>query len=332
MSGNTNGQTGDSSERRAARIARHVRHRGRITQVGIYIGKFMRMFVNENDWKVLPMAALIAGVVAYVIGKSLFVTMEGTLRGSLALACVCIWNGFFNSILNVCRERSVIKREHRAGLHISAYIAAHMIFQAVICAAQAVITLLVLHYTHVNLRQAALLTPWFVLDLGITLFLTTYAADMCGLLISSIARTTTSAMTVMPFMLIVQLVFCGSLFHLSNNIRWFSNLTICKWGLNAFCALGDYNSQPTVTAWNTIYAMRGYEVDGMKPVKQFTDYILQNNLETELELEIASQSQVAAYAHTVENVLNCWGHLLAFIIVFAALSVIVLEFIDRDKR
>ena len=47
--------------------------------------------------------------------------MEGTLMGAFAIACVCIWTGSFNSIQVICRERDVIKREHRAGMHISSY-------------------------------------------------------------------------------------------------------------------------------------------------------------------------------------------------------------------
>ena len=104
-----------------------IRHKGRLAQTGIYLGKFLRMFIYQSDWKVLPMAAIIAGVVTFVVGSNLFVTQEGTLTGSFALVCVCIWNGFFNSIQVVCREREIIKREHRAGLHMSSYVGAQMI-------------------------------------------------------------------------------------------------------------------------------------------------------------------------------------------------------------
>ena len=62
--------------------ARRIRHPGRIRQVGIYLGKQFRFFINENDWKVLPMAAVIAGLVAMVIRKRFFVNMEGSLIAS----------------------------------------------------------------------------------------------------------------------------------------------------------------------------------------------------------------------------------------------------------
>ena len=118
-----------------------IRHRGRGAQVLIYFGKLLRMFVYQNDWKVLPMAALIAGLVGMVVRNKFFINMEGTLMGAFAMVCVCIWNGCFNSIQVICRERDVIKREHRSGMHISSYIVSHMMYQAQLCLAQTIVTL-----------------------------------------------------------------------------------------------------------------------------------------------------------------------------------------------
>ena len=115
-----------------------LRYRGRIAQTWIYLKKLIRMFVYQNDWKMLPMSALIAGLVTFAVGGSLFHTQEGTMSGCFALVCVCIWNGFFNSIQSVCRERSIIKREHRAGLHMSSYIMAQMIYQLMLCVGQTI--------------------------------------------------------------------------------------------------------------------------------------------------------------------------------------------------
>ena len=30
----------------------NLRYRGRLGQIGLYLGKFMRIFVYQNDWKV----------------------------------------------------------------------------------------------------------------------------------------------------------------------------------------------------------------------------------------------------------------------------------------
>ena len=309
-----------------------LHYRGRFSQIWIYLGKFLRMFVYQNDWKVLPMAALISGLVAFVVGGNLFRTQEGTLMGCFSLVCVCVWNGFFNSIQSVCRERAIIKREHRTGMHISSYIIAHMIYQMFLCLAQTVILLIVCDRTGVYFPTKGLITDWFMLDLGISMFLVTYASDMLSLVISSIVHTTTTAMTMMPFMLIFQLLFSDGMVHLEGAAKKLCKITITNWGLNIFCALGDYNSLPMVTLWNTIWKFRSLDVDGQKPIKIMTDYILKNGSREEILLESGKYNTVAAYASTRENVLLGWGVLIAMTIIFALASMILLEFIDNDKR
>ena len=69
-------------------ISRRIRHRGRASQIPIYVGKQLRFFIYQSDWKVLPMAAIIAALVSMVIRKDFFLTMEGNLKGAFALTCV----------------------------------------------------------------------------------------------------------------------------------------------------------------------------------------------------------------------------------------------------
>ncbi len=239
---------------------RVFRHRGRSSQVPIFLGKQLRFFINESDWKVLPMAAVIAGLVSMVIRNKLFINMEGTLMGAFALTCVAIWNGCFNSIQSVCRERAIIKREHRSGMHISSYVTAHMIYQFLLCLMQTGISMYVMKLVGVQFPEKGFMTPWMIVDIGITMFLISYAADMMSLLISSVSRTTTSAMTIMPFILIFQLVFSGGIIPLPAWSRPLSNFTISNYGIRAIAAQGGYNELPMVTAWNTLSGMKSSEI------------------------------------------------------------------------
>ena len=307
-------------------------YRGRFAQVGIYLGKMLRMFVYQNDWKVMPMAALIAGLVTISVGKNLFRTQEGTLQGCFALACVCVWNGFFNSIQVVCRERDIVKREHRAGLHMSAYIAAHMIYQLILCTAQTVVTMLICRAAGVQFPAAGVVTGWGVLDVGITILLVTYTADMMALMISCLMRSTTAAMTVMPFLLIFQLVFSGGFFNLSGFADRIKVLTISHWGLDSLCAVGRYNEQPMVTLWNTLFQFKDVEIEGQKPLLDLIRMAEQQDLRGQFLLWSGSYNQNAAYAATAENVLHSWTALLVMLLVFALTAVLILRGIDRDKR
>ena len=266
-------QAEKSAKAKELRIRR--RYRGRIGQVRIYLGKLLRMFLYQNDWKVLPMAAFVAGLVGIVVRKRFFVNMEGTLISSLAMACVCLWNGCFNSIQVICRERDIIKREHRSGMHVSSYIAAHMIYQALLCLLQTGITIYVLASVGVRFPDHALLTGHFLSEFFISLFLVTYAADMMSLCISALCHTTTAAMTVMPVVLIIQLVFSGGLMNLPAQLEPVSDYTISNVGLKLIAAEADYNHLKLSGGWNTLAQMKGTEIRGIFTVGQLAD-TLQN--------------------------------------------------------
>ncbi|MBQ6528756.1 MAG: ABC transporter permease, partial [Clostridia bacterium] len=239
-----------------------IRHRGRLQQLPIYFGKMLRMFIYQNDWKVLPMAALIAGLVGMVISKRLMINMEGTLMGAFALVCVCIWNGCFNSIQVICRERDVIKREHRSGMHISTYVVSHMLYQALLCLAQSVITLYVTSLVGVQYPSAGLVTPLFMIDFIISMFLITYASDMLSLWVSALSKNTTTAMTIMPFVLIFQLVFSGGMLELPAWTKPLSNFTISSPGLKVLAAQSDLNNRPYASIASMVGRMRDSEIGG----------------------------------------------------------------------
>lgn len=311
-----------------------LKHKGRIKQIPIYLGKMFRMFIYLNDWKVIPMAAIIAGLVSFVVGGNMFKTMEGTVMASLALSCICLWNGCFNSIQVVCRERDIVKREHRDGMHISSYIIAHMIYQAFLCIIQTIVTVMVCSLSGMAFPQQGFMFPSFYIDFGVTVFLITYAADMMALMISCIVRTTTAAMTVMPFLLIFELLFSGSMFGLPEKIEKLTDLSIAKWGINCFCAQANYNSLPMVSLWNQLIKMQDIEVPeyGNLPVQLLLNDFKNEGHAMEFCYWMGSQNQNMDYVHTYNNIIACWFSLLIFAAFFVVIAVICLEKIDDDKR
>ena len=365
-----------------------MRHRGRTYQMFLYFTKILRIFLYQNDWKVLPMSAIVAGMASLVVRNGMFQSMEKTLTGSLALTCVAIWNGFFNSIQVICRERSIVKREHRSGLHISAYIVAHMLFQAILCALQSGITIYVCMGMGIVFPTKGVITSTYVMDLWITLFLVAYASDMMSLFISSIVHTTTAAMTVMPFILIFQLVFSGGVFSLPKSVEFMSDFTFSHYGLQCITAQSGYNELPMISAWQTLDKMKDSEIETQTTVGQTMDVLQTNDNEALREMrETKTESgltagdilkmitkspdyknysdkkikikfkvsdvidlfgrekvkqavneksmeagQNSAYEKTVGNIANCWLTLGLMALVLALLSIIALEFIDKDKR
>ena len=171
----------------------------------------------------------------------MFRDYDQTRSGAFALVCACIWIGIFNSIRVICREREILKREHRTGLHMSSYVAARWLFEACLCAVEALpVTVLVWIVNRGHfIEQGILLPP--TLELFISFFLITFSADALALVISAVVKDENTAMTVMPFALIIQLIMSGMVFELKGIPEKVSTLTISRWGLNAICTSADVN-------------------------------------------------------------------------------------------
>lgn len=92
---------------------------------------------------------IIMGIISLVTGDKMFKEYPATKNGAFAVICACIWVGLFNSIQSICRERAIIKREHRTGLRLPSYVMAHVLYELALCAIEAAIVL-----TIVFLRNA----------------------------------------------------------------------------------------------------------------------------------------------------------------------------------
>ena len=46
-----------------------LKRNGRLAQTRIYLCKLLRMFVYQSDWKVIPLGAVIAAVVTFVVER-----------------------------------------------------------------------------------------------------------------------------------------------------------------------------------------------------------------------------------------------------------------------
>lgn len=294
----------------------------RINQIGIYVGKHFRLFKNERGWKVLIFAAIISLLISCVLSSGMFIYDMDTWTGFFTLVSACIWIGIFNSIQSICKERAIIKREHRTGLHISAYVISHVIYQAVICLAQALIllgiSLCFLKYPDTYL------VGFPYLEYFITYFLTILAADLLGLAVSAVVKNPTVAMTVMPFILIIQLIFSGALFTLYGPLKEVSNLTISRWSLNATCISADYNNLESSEKVKMEQAIYRVAKDKSLPISR-------EDVSKMMD-EYYTAGYSSTYAYTSENLSKQWGILLVHSLVYVLLGIVSLEFIDRDKR
>ena len=139
-------------------------------------------------------------------------------------------------------------------------------------------------------------------------------------------------MTVMPFLLIFQLVFSGGFFELSGIAEYVKYATISHWGMDSLCAIGRYNELPMVSLWNTLVGIKNVESLGQKPIKEILVYMEKNGLRDTFLKWCGENNMDPLYASTASNLLTCWGLMILLTVIFAIVAVIALKFIDRDKR
>jgi len=152
-----------------------------------------------------------------------------------------------------------------------------------------------------------------------------------GLMVSSLVRTTTTAMTVVPFLLIFQLIFSGNFFALGR-ADFVKNFTISHWGMDGMCIVGQYNSLPMTTLWKTMVRFQDITIADNQPIRDVVQYMKDNDMVDSFKAWTGAQSGNPAYESIPSNVWLCWGVLLLMVAVFAIVSIIALQLIDRDKR
>ena len=287
---------------------------GRIGQIKVYIGKCFRTFVHERGWKSLISTLIISIILAWVIGDNTFSVNESTKTGVFAMICGCIWTGLFNSIQSICRERAIIKREHRTGLHISSYVLAHMLFEFVQCVAEALLLTIVFDIFR-EFPSSGVLFEWTAFEFFISFTLIIFCADALGILVSCIVKTENAAMTVMPFVLIVQLVMSGMMFALPKNAEPIKELTISKWGLCAVCSSADLNEIPTKDTLEKIKTASNSD----EKITSWKDL----GLTQEYDMD---------YEASVQNVTKTWLVLILYSALYGIIGILFLKLVDKDKR
>ena len=224
--------------------------------------------VHENNRKsILKAVGTVVAlmVISLISTKEMFFTdYSSTFSAVLTIVLALFWVGIFNSITIICRIRPRIKVQVVQGLSLLCYISAHVAYQAIQCFLQAVIVTGMLAIASAfdivkNIPTDGVALPFFV-EYFIFAFCVILSADMLGLAISSVCKNEKSAMTVMPMILIIEMVLSNALFTLPEvfgvSAGWASFLMISRWGMDflgtscdirSYCSLQEQSIKPLPT-------------------------------------------------------------------------------------
>ena len=187
------------------------------------------------------MTAFIIVITCVAVKKDVFDTYSATKACLFSVLMCCIWSGLFNSIALFFSERSYLPADLNKFLHVSTYITANFTIQLFLCAVESIVSA-VLFSLFFDFDSVCVVIGNRTVDFFITFFLITLSADILGLLVGMMINDINSIMTVVPIILIAQLLLSGCLFDLEGIMEKAANFTTARWGFYALGSVADLNS------------------------------------------------------------------------------------------
>lgn len=266
-------------------------------QLGVLCARYFKLVVNDKQRLLLLLiqAPLLAVLISFVANGKQFEQYEMTKSLLFALSCSAFWVGMLNAIQEICKERTILKREYMTGLSLSAYISSRIIVLGVLCLIQSVMITGVFSLI-IGLPEKGVLTFPF-LELLITTFITAVASSAMGLFVSSLFTNADRAMTVAPILLMPQILFSGLIFKLSGATEIISWFAVCRWSMEGYGTTANLNELP---------------------------------LRLQQEGIMIPHEAESFYEYSSVHLLTSWGILILYTVVFLILTRIVLSKIGKE--
>lgn len=267
-------------------------------QLRVLSVRYLKLVVNDRlrFFLLLAQAPLLAVLIFFVADGKQFVQYEMTKSLLFALSCSAFWIGMLNSIQEICKERTIMKRECMTGLSLSAYISSKIIVLGSLCLIQSTLITLVFS-TLVGLPEKGVLIHSFF-ELLITTFITAVSSAAMGLFVSALFTNADRAMTVAPLLLMPQILFSGLIFKLSGATEIISWIAVCRWSMEGYGTTVNLNDLP---------------------------------LKLQQEGIMITHEAEAFFEYTSLHLLTSWGILVLYTIVFLILARIILQRVGREK-
>ena len=178
-----------------------------VRQLSLLTSRYSKIMVKDtrNILTLLLQAPVIA-LLTYLVFKNMgnlgpfqAETMKNGLLFVLILSA--IWFGANNSAREISKEQSVYRRERMVFLKICPYILSKFIVLSLICLFQTIMLVMIIYGT-IGLKGD-------IVNIMLIVFLTALSGVTLGLFISSFVKTTNMAISLIPIILIPQIIFSG---------------------------------------------------------------------------------------------------------------------------
>ncbi|MDY4788576.1 MAG: ABC transporter permease [Bacilli bacterium] len=152
------------------------------------------------------------------------------------ISAILVVMSTLNSYREVCKEREILIRETTAGLDSSAYILSKVVVQSIICFFQSLVIVIGTKYIiDFNIEGFVPYLHYFLFT-----WLILVCSTCIALFISSVLKSSDSAILPVLFIIIAQVVLSGAIIDLPKEISFISMITITRWALGGYSYIFDF--------------------------------------------------------------------------------------------
>lgn len=224
------------------RRAKAVEH-SRMRQLAILCRRYVELILaDRRNLALLLLQAPVIGLLLVMVSRA-----DSFVNGRIdakkvifMLATTGVWFGVINSAREICKEANVLRRERLAGLHAGPYVASKLIVLAGLVMIQSALLVGVVAAKITMPRSGIVLPP--LVELYLTVVLSGLAGISLGLCVSAAASTPDKATSLIPIVLVPQVLFAGIMFALKGIPGALSYAVSSRAAVDAMSATVDTNA------------------------------------------------------------------------------------------
>lgn len=220
--------------------------RTRLRHVRVLTRRYVELIAaDRRNLALLLLQAPVIGALLVLVSRPDSLTTGGRFQAkkiTFMLATIGVWFGVINAAREICKESTVFRRERLAGVRPSSYLLSKLGVLSLLVVIQSALLLAVV-FLRLEPPATGVMLPAMV-ELFITLTLAGLAGIALGLCISAVASTPDKATSLIPIVLVPQVIFAGLVFRMSGITELLSRLTASRWAMDALSATADTNNMP----------------------------------------------------------------------------------------
>ena len=207
----------------------NFKSKGSISSASQFFWLTRRYLAIKTGDKINSLIMLIQAPIIALLICAIFNQISGAVLFMVSISS--IWLGTQNAAREIVSEQAIYKRERMFNLKILPYLFSKITVLSIFAIIQCIIFVFILHLKYhdslLELNQPIYFFAWMTFI--------SICSSFLGLLLSSMVSTTEKAMTILPIILIPQIMLAGLIAKVSSSfVEILSYLTISRWAVEGF--------------------------------------------------------------------------------------------------